>query len=93
MEKDKKYLTLLERSCVNKQLSSTAFKLLYFMVKKSKEENKENVKIYIKDLSTVLNLSDVQTRRLIKELEDCGYISKKINNGTIPNEFTIHYEN
>lgn len=83
---------ILNKAVKDTNLSSTGFRLLYYMINMANMNNTDNLILFNDQLSEPMNLNKRQITNITNELVKAGYVSKEtVKNPRLrkPNKYTI----
>ena len=84
---------ILNKAVQDSELSSTAFRVLYYLTNMAKLNNTNTLEVYNYQIMSVFKISDTQVKRITNELDSRGYVKKIINTNPQskrPNKYIIN---
>ena len=84
---------ILNKAVQDTELSSTAFRVLYYLTNMARLNNTNTLEVYNYQIMSVFKISDTQVKRITNELNDRGYVKKIINTNPQskrPNKYIIN---
>ena len=73
---------ILNKAVQDSELSSTAFRVLYYLTNMARLNNTNTLEVYNYQIMSVFKISDTQVKRITNELNNRGYVKKIINTTT-----------
>ena len=84
---------ILNKAVQDSELSSTAFRVLYYLTNMARLNNINTLEVYNYQIMSVFKISDTQVKRITNELNNRGYVKKIINTNPQskrPNKYIIN---
>ena len=84
---------ILNKAVQDSELSSTAFRVLYYLTNMAKLNKTNTLEVYNYQIMSVFKISDTQVKRITNELNNRGYVKKIINtnpHSQRPNKYIIN---
>lgn len=84
---------ILNKAVQDSELSSTAFRVLYYLTNMARLNNTNTLEVYNYQIMSVFKISDTQVKRITNELNNRGYVKKIINTNPQskrPNKYIIN---
>ena len=84
---------ILNKAVQDPALSSTAFRVLYYLSNMARLNNTNTLEVYNYQIMSVFKISDTQVKRITNELNNRGYVKKIINTNPQskrPNKYIIN---
>lgn len=84
---------ILNKAVQDSELSSTAFRVLYYLTNMARLNNTNTLELYNYQIMSVFKISDTQVKRITNELNNRGYVEKIINTNPQskrPNKYIIN---
>ena len=84
---------ILNKAVQDAELSSTAFRVLYYLTNMARLNNTNTLEVYNYQIMSVFKISDTQVKRITNELNNRGYVKKIINTNPQskrPNKYIIN---
>ena len=84
---------ILNKAVQDSELSSTAFRVLYYLTNMARLNNTNTLEVYNYQIMSVFKISDTQVKRITNELNNRGYVKKIINTNPQskrPNKYKIN---
>lgn len=85
--------SILNKAVQDSELSSTAFRVLYYLTNMARLNNTNTLELYNYQIMSVFKISDTQVKRITNELNNRGYVEKIINTNPQskrPNKYIIN---